>query len=123
MHRPARNPRDQLPKRSVTYGACTAIFVKTDVSEAPDVRRLVQSIVEQFVRESLNNRGPRLVHETDESTYTKNMDDNAKSVFLGCKYAVEQFRRQNLDSAGNKYAVLDHYLPIGLEAAWVCGFK
>lgn len=50
MHRPARNPRDQLPKRSVTYGACTAIFVKTDVSEAPDVRRLVQSIVEQFGR-------------------------------------------------------------------------
>ena len=75
------------------------------------------------IRESLNNRGPRLVHETDESTYTKTMDDNVKSVFLGCKYAVEQFRRQNLDSVGNKHAVLDHNLPIGLEVAWVCGFK
>jgi hypothetical protein len=37
-------------------------------------------------------------------------------VFLGCKYAVEQFRRQNLDSVGNKHAVLDHNLPIGVFA-------
>lgn len=111
------------------YGANKATFVKTDVSEAADVRHLIQSTVKQFGRldvlinnagialESLNNRGPRLVHETDESTYTKTMDVNAKSVFLGCKFAVEQFRRQGLDSAGNRGFIINISSVYGLTGA------
>lgn len=111
------------------YGGNKATFVKTDVSEAADVRHLIQSTVKQFGRldvlinnagialESLNNRGPRLVHETDESTYTKTMDVNAKSVFLGCKFAVEQFRRQGLDSAGNRGFIINISSVYGLTGA------
>ncbi|KAE9378326.1 NAD(P)-binding protein [Stipitochalara longipes BDJ] len=88
-----------------------AIFQKTDVSNTKDMEALVHSAVEAFGRVDIlvNNAGvsfearnPAILHLTDENTWDKTMDINAKSVFLGGKYAITQMLQQELHPPGDR---------------------
>jgi len=80
----------------------TAVVIGTDVSNEEDVIAAVETAVEQFGRLDImfNNVGiptPRLgMTFTDHSfdDYQRLTAVNFGGVFLGCKYAVEQFKKQ-----------------------------
>ncbi|KAI8626884.1 NAD(P)-binding protein [Xylariaceae sp. FL1651] len=88
-----------------------AFFVKTDVSLAQDFEGLVKETVKAFGRLDIlvNNAGismesgraPTGVHETPESVWDTTMAVNAKSVFLGSKYAIHQMLQQDNHKSGH----------------------
>jgi NAD(P)-dependent dehydrogenase (short-subunit alcohol dehydrogenase family) len=47
-------------------------------------------------------RDPQPIHTTTEETWDLTMRVNAKSVFLGCKYAITQMLAQEPHSSGDK---------------------
>lgn len=85
-----------------------AAFVRADVSKEEDVKNLVSSAVSLFGRldvmvnnagialESHNNLGPKLGADTAFSTFNQTMAVNLGGVFLGSKYAIQQFLKQDL---------------------------
>lgn len=88
--------------RQIEEAGGTAVAVGADVSKEADVIAAIEAAVEQFGRLDImfNNVGiptPRLgMTFTDHSfeEYQKLTAVNFGGVFLGCKYAVEQFKRQ-----------------------------
>lgn len=80
-----------------------AIFVQADVSKAEDWKNTIAQTVETFGRLDIvvNNAGicteankPQPIDEVDEDAFDAHMRVNARGVFLGSKYAVQQFKRQ-----------------------------
>lgn len=70
-----------------------AIYVEVDVSQAPQVQRMVQAAVDAYGRLDVifNNAGINFVAsvtETSEKDWDRVMAVNVKGVFLGCKYAI-----------------------------------
>lgn len=47
-------------------------------------------------------RNPAVLHLTDEATWDTTMRVNAKSVFLGCKYALTQMLAQEPHAEGDR---------------------
>lgn len=47
-------------------------------------------------------KGPLKVHETPDDTWDITMAVNAKSVFLGCKYACGQMAKQEANEGGDR---------------------
>ncbi|KAJ5162772.1 uncharacterized protein N7500_004602 [Penicillium coprophilum] len=88
-----------------------ASFVQTDVGDAVQMENLIQSAVRQHGRLdilvnnagiSLESRTPALLHLTDETIWETTMRINAKSVFLGCKYALAQMLAQEPHPSGDR---------------------
>ncbi len=77
-----------------------AIFVRADVSQAEDCRRMVAAAEERFGKLNVlfNNAG--IMHaqdgdaeSTSEEIWELTMRINLKGVFLGCKYGIPALRR------------------------------
>jgi NAD(P)-dependent dehydrogenase (short-subunit alcohol dehydrogenase family) len=51
---------------------------------------------------STEARHPAVCHLTDENVWDLTLSVNAKSVFLGCKYAIEQMLKQEPHSSGDR---------------------
>ncbi|KAF9634965.1 putative gluconate 5-dehydrogenase protein [Lasiodiplodia theobromae] len=90
------------------YGA-KALFVKVDVSKAADVKGVVARAVEEFGRVDImvNNAGicteaanPAPVDESSEEAFDRHLQINTKGAYLGCKYAVEQMKKQEPHACG-----------------------
>ncbi|KAI0544036.1 NAD(P)-binding protein [Xylaria curta] len=113
-----RNARAEIPDEArlctddaITLEGGRAIFVKTDVSKAQDFEDLVGKTIKAFGRLDIlvNNAGisiessrpPTGVHETPESVWDTTMAVNAKSVFLGSKYAIKQMLQQENHESGH----------------------
>ncbi|CAG8119182.1 unnamed protein product [Penicillium salamii] len=88
-----------------------ALFVQTDVSDATSMENVVTVAVKQHGRLDIlvNNAGvaieahsPAVLHLTDEATWDTTMQVNAKSIFLGCKYALTQMLAQEPHSSGDR---------------------
>ncbi|KAF3052243.1 hypothetical protein E8E11_011117 [Didymella keratinophila] len=80
-----------------------AIFVQVDVSKADSWKTLVAKTVETYGRLDIvvNNAGicseasnPQPIDQVDEDAFDSHMRINARSVFLGSKYSVQQFLKQ-----------------------------
>ncbi|KUL87558.1 hypothetical protein ZTR_04560 [Talaromyces verruculosus] len=81
----------------------SAIFVPTDVGDAKKMSNLVNSAVSAFGRLDVmvNNAGisieahdPQPLHTTPDDTWDITMRVNARSVFLGTKFAIAQMLEQ-----------------------------
>ena len=75
------------------------LVVKTDVSRAKEVDNMVQKCLEKFGKIDIlvNNAGVLSVApiiELDEKEWDRNMDINAKGVFLCCKTVAKQMIKQ-----------------------------
>jgi NAD(P)-dependent dehydrogenase (short-subunit alcohol dehydrogenase family) len=88
------------------HGPGRAIHVKANITIASKVEAAVATCVQKFGRLDIvsNTAGisvesthpqPLGVHETTEEDWDKTMNINAKGVFLGCKYAIQQFLAQD----------------------------
>lgn len=64
----------------------------------------------------LAGRQPALLHQTDEDFWDLTMHVNAKSVFLGCKYAMAQMMQQEPHSSGDRGWVINTASIAGLVA-------
>lgn len=101
-----------------------ATFVQTDVSRAQDVEALVRKAVDEFGRLDVlvNNAGisiearrpPAGIHETPEEVWDVTMAVNAKSVFLGSKYAIAQMLQQDLHPSGHRGWIINMSSIFGL---------
>ncbi|KAF2434582.1 NAD(P)-binding protein [Tothia fuscella] len=108
------NIRDETGKNThelIAESGGNAIFIKTDVGSAFEMEELIQRTVDEFGRVdimvnnagiSLEARNPQPVHTTTEETWDTTMRVNAKSVFLGCKYAIAQMLKQTPHKSGDK---------------------
>jgi meso-butanediol dehydrogenase / (S,S)-butanediol dehydrogenase / diacetyl reductase len=84
----------------ITKGGGQAFAFKADVSKARDVEAMVAEAVKRFARLDIiyNNAGiffPAQVHSMSEEEWDRMLSINLKGVFLGCKYALAQFMKQN----------------------------
>ena len=99
----------------------TAIAVRADVSNAQQVKKMVQESVEAFGRVDIlvNNAGgalgaPHKIEETREEHWDTVVDVNLKGAFLCCQAVIAQIRKQgsggkivNISAlAGRSYASL-----------------
>ncbi|KAE9377534.1 NAD(P)-binding protein [Stipitochalara longipes BDJ] len=102
-----------------------SIFVKADVSKASDMEQVVTAAAQEFGRLDImvNNAGvsfearhPAVLHMTDEDTWDRTMEINAKSVFLGCKYAISQMLKQDLHPSGDRGWIINMSSIMGMIA-------
>ena len=76
------------------------LFVKTDVSKAPEVEALIQKVVERFGRLDIafNNAGIEGVQapisRQSEEDWDRTIDINLKGVWLCLKYEIRQMLKQ-----------------------------
>jgi NAD(P)-dependent dehydrogenase (short-subunit alcohol dehydrogenase family) len=81
------------------------LFVKTDVSQAADVRALVQKTVEKFghVDLAFNNAGIEgnwiPIAEQSEEDWDQTIDINLKGTWLCLKYEIQQMLKQGTGGA------------------------
>lgn len=77
-----------------------AIFIKTDVSKAADIDKLVSTAVQEFGKLDImvNNAGifdgSTSCLDASEELYDRVMNVNLKGVFLGCKRALQEMTKQ-----------------------------
>ncbi|KAL1305275.1 hypothetical protein AAFC00_002184 [Neodothiora populina] len=79
------------------------LYIRTDVSNAQDMRNLVRRTVDEYGRLDIfvNNAGiaieafdPRPIWAADEDVFDLTQRVNTRGVFLGCKYASAEMRNQ-----------------------------
>ena len=127
-------PTHELIRRR--YGQDKSIFQTTDVTQASQLKDLIQECVKHAGRLDViaNNagmggtEGQAQVHELDEAIWDTTMAVNAKSVFLGCKYAVGQFLKQEPWPSGHRGWIINTASIMGLvgqkvNAAAYCASK
>ncbi len=95
---------DEAGGKEVTAAICesggAAIFVRVDVSQADQVKAMIDAAVEQFggLDILVNNAGfcHRMMPLWDlpEEEYDRVFAANAKGVYLGCKYGVPALRER-----------------------------
>ncbi|KAL8769883.1 MAG: hypothetical protein Q9209_004321 [Squamulea sp. 1 TL-2023] len=119
------------------YGDSRAVFVKTDVTVAADVDNMVKEAVKAGGRLDVivNNAGTGgtetagKIHEMTEQTWDFTMNINARSVFLGTKYAIAQFLAQPPhESSGHRGWIINTASMLGIvglqpSAAAYCASK
>jgi 3-oxoacyl-[acyl-carrier protein] reductase len=77
-----------------------AIFVRADVSDGDDVKRMTDTCVERFGRIDIlyNNAGIAMqrtpIEEIDDALFDRIIAVNVRSVHLGAKHAVPHMKRQ-----------------------------
>lgn len=106
-----------------------ACFVRTNVSESADMENLIAEAVARYGRldimvsnagialESLDRHGPKPIHETDDFIFDETLAVNTRSVFLGCKYAIRQFLRQEPRESGDRGWIVNIASVYGLKPA------
>ncbi|AFT90328.1 SDR family NAD(P)-dependent oxidoreductase [Paraburkholderia phenoliruptrix] len=87
---------------AITQAGGKAIFIAADASKAADVQQVIDRAVKTYGRLDImvNNAGVftglhNIIEETEEQ-YDFTMNVNAKGVWLGCKYAITQFMKQEV---------------------------
>lgn len=77
-----------------------AVFVKTDVTKAADVQRMIKTAVDEFGRLDIlyNNAAiwfeQPLLADIAEADFDRVYEVNVKGVFLGMKYGIQQMLKQ-----------------------------
>lgn len=90
-----------------------AEYLDADASKASDVKAVIEKAVSSFGRLDVmvNNAGVftglhNILDETEEQ-YDLTMAVNAKGVWLGCKYAVEQMMKQEVGEGGSRGRIVN----------------
>ncbi|KAL1642639.1 hypothetical protein SLS58_005410 [Diplodia intermedia] len=96
-----------------------AQFVEADVGEEAGMGAVVGAAVERMVNNagvSFEAKTPAVLHLTDDKVWDETMRVNARSVFLGCKYAIAQMLRQEPHESGDRGWIVNISSIMGLIA-------
>jgi len=80
-------------------------FIQTDVSQGPEVQRLIATTVNRFGKLDIafNNAGIEglfaRIEDMPDEAFDSVFNINVKGVWLSCKYEIEQFRKQGTGGA------------------------
>ncbi|KAI9695069.1 MAG: hypothetical protein M1820_008931 [Bogoriella megaspora] len=101
-----------------------AIFFTCNVTIAEDVERLVNDAVKEYGRVDIfvNNAGvgvpggigPKAVWDMPDDTWDATYSVNVRGVFLGCKFASRQMRKQEPHSNGDRGWIVNIASMLGL---------
>jgi NAD(P)-dependent dehydrogenase (short-subunit alcohol dehydrogenase family) len=85
---------------SITRKGGDAAFMKVDVTDPAQVERMIRFTVDRYGKLDgiVNNAATIVVKKAGDQTpedWKKVIDVNLNGVFYGCKYAINQFERQN----------------------------
>lgn len=69
---------------------------------------------------AIEGSNPNPIHESDDSTFDATMRVNARSVFLGCKYATGQMLKQEPHSSGDRGWIINTASMLGLVGFQGC---
>lgn len=105
-----------LVRERIEAMGCKALAVPTDVSQQPQVQRLLDATLEHFGRVDVwvNNAGSGMVawfEQTTPDEMRSLWDVNFMGVFYGCQAALQQMRRQesghiiNVSSLAGRFAL------------------
>jgi NAD(P)-dependent dehydrogenase (short-subunit alcohol dehydrogenase family) len=72
---------------------------------------------------SIEAADPQPIHTTTEETWDITMRVNAKSVFLGCKYAVAQMLKQDIRECGSRGWIINISSIYGLKGGERIGME
>lgn len=76
---------------------------------------------------AVEGSSPGMIHETADETFDKTIRVNARSVFLGCKYATGQMLKQDPHANGDRGWIINTASILGLVgfpgAASYCASK
>ncbi|KAH6687429.1 hypothetical protein F5X68DRAFT_152999 [Plectosphaerella plurivora] len=109
-------------------GNGAAAFFCADVSRSQDVQDMINEAVRLYGRldvlvnnagvsfESYDKLGPKPITDTDDDVFDKTIAINTRSVFLGCKYAIRQFLRQDPGPSGSRGWIINTASVFGLKA-------
>ena len=110
-----REPEGQKTIELIHAAGGDGLFVKTDVSKASDVERLVQKTAEKFGRldVAFNNAGVEgayapIIRQSEED-FDRTININLKGVWLCLKYEIRQMLKQ-----GNGGAIVNMASVLGL---------
>ncbi|KAK7712320.1 hypothetical protein SLS57_007791 [Botryosphaeria dothidea] len=87
----------------------SAVFVETNVSKADDVKNAIEKAVSEYGRLDImvNNAGicteaanPAPIDESSEEGFDRHLQINTKGAYLGCKFAVQQMKKQEPHACG-----------------------
>jgi len=110
----------------------TALFIQADVSEADDVKNMVETVIKKLGKIDIlvNNAAIQPVGtilETDVNTWDRVMKVNLRSAFLCCKYVVPHMIKNKSGSIVNVASVLglrggDKIIAYATSKAGLIGF-
>jgi NAD(P)-dependent dehydrogenase (short-subunit alcohol dehydrogenase family) len=109
--RNAERGREAATELCREVGADRVVHFTADVSRASDVERLVRDTVERFgpLGGIVNNAAfvgdMKLLADEPEEVFDQVLATNVKGVFLGMKYAINQFLRQS--GEGGPFAIVN----------------
>lgn len=108
------NADDSPTHELISQRGGTAIFFQADVTHGHAVEQAIAFAVQQYgalhimincagiCPEGNRDQLGQKIQDKDESIWDSTMAVNARSVFLGCKYAVRQFLRQECFPSGSR---------------------
>lgn len=84
--------------REIRENGGEGIYIHADVSQVPEVERMIQETVKAFGKldifwHNAGNAGPGVIERTSEEAYDKTMAVHVKGGFFGAKYAIEEMKK------------------------------
>lgn len=75
-----------------------ALFVRTDVSKIPDIKRMIKIVIEEYKKidifwHNAGIAGPGKIDQTTEETYEKTMAIHLKASVFGAKFVIPEMRK------------------------------
>ncbi|PYH96926.1 NAD(P)-binding protein [Aspergillus ellipticus CBS 707.79] len=122
---PIRHETDTTTHDAIVQHGGKAFYLQTDAGDAAQMEDAVRQTAREFGRldimvnnagVSLESRTPARIHETTNELYDTTMRINARSVFLGSKYAIAQMLRQRAHESGDRGWVINVSSIMGIVA-------
>jgi NAD(P)-dependent dehydrogenase (short-subunit alcohol dehydrogenase family) len=119
-----REPEGQETVELIRAAGGEGLFVKTDVSKAPEVEALIHKTIETFGRldVAFNNAGIEGVWvpitRQSEEDFDRTMNVNLKGVWLSLKYEIRQMTKQGTGGAIANMASIMGLVGSGAAAAY-----
>src|SRR5687768_1039260 len=93
-----KDGRETAERIRIEYGEHRALFVEANVTREEDCKRMVGTAVDRLGKLNIlfNNAGivaGGAIDQVSEEAWDSSMSVNVKSIYLGVKYAIPQFRK------------------------------
>lgn len=103
-----------LPSRSLGGWICESELTLICCCWLRGASRLISGRMVNNAGIAIEGYSPAPIHETADDTFDKTIRVNARSVFLGCKYATAQMLKQEAHPSGDRGWIINTASILGL---------